>query len=179
MQHGRGAHVMPVPSLDDPCWLRYTNAYRRSYDARPLISALQRDVADTATWDTVWRELLHQGDVGEASYAIVAALPACLSAAPPATALHFAAAVELARPAAGNPEVPPELRRSYAGALEDLPKVMLGEVPGLWSADIVRGVTALVAVAHGQRRLAQVYLGLDETLATEVLKRELGIDGQT
>jgi hypothetical protein len=44
---------------------------RVPYDAVPLIRQLQREGATGKFWEEVWTELHHQGDLGEAAYALV------------------------------------------------------------------------------------------------------------
>jgi len=58
--------------LDDPRWAKYRGGYNRAaYNVLPLIYQLQREGTSGRFWEIAWDELHHQGDVGEASYALV------------------------------------------------------------------------------------------------------------
>ncbi len=104
----------PFP-LSDSRWKSYQGGYRQPFDARPLVEALHSSPNDRSLWDTVWNELHHQGDIGEASYAFVTHLPSLITQAeqPIEQALAFAAVVEQQRCVSNNPPLPPELDRSY------------------------------------------------------------------
>ena len=58
-------------SFDDERWNRLIGLYKIPFDPRPSLRKLesQQDVA--ATWEELWDELHHQGDVGDVSYATV------------------------------------------------------------------------------------------------------------
>ena len=169
---------MNLPPMDDPCWSRYDGAYReRPFDVRPLIGRFQRLSVDDALWAVVWAELYHQGDVGEASYALVAALTSYLSQSPEldGQALHFAATVELARASARNPRVPPELQEAYEHALHELPRIALASTDVLWQVGALQGFAALVAVTRGHRLLGQAYQNMNEVMAANFLREEIGL----
>jgi hypothetical protein len=58
-------------ALDDPRWNTLQGGYRMPFDPRPLIRKLQDNQDAQATWEELWDELHHQGDVGDASYTAV------------------------------------------------------------------------------------------------------------
>ena len=167
---------MPLPPFDAPCWSRYTGGYNRQhFDVRPLIARFQAADVDDALWELVWTELYHQGDVGEASYALVGSLAEYLARVPQldAQALHFAVAVELARDSSDNPPLPPELRDAYDGALRELSRVALTKADQVWPEDVLQGVAALVAVTHGHPVLGEAYQNMDTEAAASFLRDEM------
>jgi hypothetical protein len=63
---------MRLLPLDDPRWKTYRGGYNReTFDSISLIRELQRSGFTESFWEKVWEDLHHQGDVGEASYAII------------------------------------------------------------------------------------------------------------
>jgi len=57
--------------LFDPKWASLLGGYRVPYDPSDALSRLEQG---EDAWDELWRELHHQGDLGEASYAAVSHL---------------------------------------------------------------------------------------------------------
>ena len=117
-------------SLDDQRWSGLEGGYGTEFDPRPLLLRLEagRDV-DTV-WQELWGELHHQGDVGQASYALV----------PHLVRIHrqrgsidwntyaIVATIELARGQGSNPAVPKWLEEDYFGAIKELAKLGSVEV---------------------------------------------------
>ena len=164
--------------MDDPRWSRYDGAYPgRPFDVRPLIARFQRLSVDDALWAVVWAELYHQGDVGEATYALVAALAPYLSRSPQldGQALHFAATVELARASTRNPRLPPELQEAYEHALHELPRIALVITEDRWEESALQGFAALVAVTRGHKLLAHAYQNMNRAMAASFLRQEIGV----
>ena len=60
-----------MPNSDEDLWSNLTGGYRTPFDPRPLLAELEIGQDPHTTWDKLWEELHHQGDVGDASYAAV------------------------------------------------------------------------------------------------------------
>ncbi len=58
-------------SFDDERWQGLPGGYRTRFDPRPLLMKLESNTDEQSTWQALWEELHHQGDVGEASYAAI------------------------------------------------------------------------------------------------------------
>ena len=86
--------------LDDPRWASYHGGYRTAYDASKVLRTLLEDGSSERSWQELWEELYHQGDVGEASYASVPWLLEIVrrSAVPEWRPLALVCTIELARP---------------------------------------------------------------------------------
>ena len=57
--------------LDSPEWRAMHGGYRTPYDASPSLKALLASTTPDSFWEEVWNNLYHQGDVGDASYAVM------------------------------------------------------------------------------------------------------------
>ena len=164
--------------LNDPRWVTYRGGYRVPYDVVPLIQRLQTEGTSEKFWDVVWQELHHQGDVGEATYAMVPYLVDYQSRqrSIDEQVIHFCVVVELARPENENPPVPQELALSYATALDRLPVIGVDLAQqGCPEADVIR-VAAAIALAAGHRVLARAYLDFDRSEALDYLRQRNGFE---
>lgn len=145
--------------LNDLRWAAYRGGYRVPYDVVPLIQQLQKEGTSEKFWELAWQELHHQGDVGEATYAVVPYLVdyQTRQRGIDEQVFHFCVVVELARLENENPPVPQELALSYAKALDTLPIVGVNLAQrGCPEADVM-GVAAAIALAAGHRVLARAY----------------------
>lgn len=164
---------MDLLPLDDPRWATYQGGYHRCpYDAVPLIRELQTSGTSAQFWDTVWAELHHQGDVGEASYALVPYLVEYQSRQRELDErlFHYCVVVDLAQPDNKNPVIPPELEFSYAKALRKLPVIGTEQLRRGCSEAVVMGVAAATALAAGHRVLARAYIELGRADALTYLR---------
>jgi hypothetical protein len=97
---------MTLLPLDDPKWKEYRGGYNRAVnDLVPFLAKLQSLDMSEEDWNILWDDLHHQGDVGEASYAVVPYLAEYAKSASQIAwhAFGFAAVVELERTEHDNP----------------------------------------------------------------------------
>jgi hypothetical protein len=158
--------------LDDSRWATYRGGYNRApYDVVPLIRRLHREGTSDMFWELVWDELHHQGDVGEASYALVPYVVEHLSRQRELDdqVFHYCVAVDLAQPENKNPPIPRELEFSYAMALRKLPVIGSQLLRRGCREAAVMGIAAATALAAGHRVLARAYIDFGRADALEYL----------
>lgn len=163
---------MKLLPLDDPRWNTYRGGYNRAaFDAVSLIRELHRQGFTEAFWEKAWGDLHHQGDVGEASYAVIPYLVEYQTsqAELDEQLFHFAAVVELARRENKNPPVPQEVELSYELALRKLAVLGAQRMRRGCAPDMVMGIASVTALAAGQRLLARAYLDFGREAATTFL----------
>jgi hypothetical protein len=126
----------------------------------------------------VWDELHHQGDVGEASYALVPYLVEYQSCQRELDeqVFHYCVLADLSQPENANPPIPPELEFSYAMALRRLPVIGADLLRRGCSEALVMGVAAATALAAGHRVLARAYIEFGRTDAFEYLRNLNGFE---
>ena len=109
-------------SFDDERWNHLTGAYRTPFDPRPYLRDLESQHTTATAWEELWEHLHHQGDVGEASYAVVPELVRIRRIGGQADWIFYAlvATIELARTESRNPEVPEWLRDEYFRSIQEL-----------------------------------------------------------
>ena len=108
----------------------------------------------------LWKELHHQGDVGEASYAAVPHLVRIYRerGAIDYNTYAIVAVIELARTSGNNPEVPEWLKEDYFKAIRELAEVGANEVLKAKSPDESLSMLSILAISAGARTHARFLL---------------------
>lgn len=168
---------MEVLPLTDSRWGGYRGGYNRAVvEVVPFLQSLVSGCVSERDWDVLWEDLHHQGDVGEASYAVVPYLAQYATTATPIAwhAFGFSAVVELERGRHANPEVPPELLEGYTAALQALPRVALDRGPEAWGEHCFEPVMACLALSLKRRDHARAYLDLTVSEISEFERYKAG-----
>lgn len=165
---------MTLFPLDDPRWQHYRSGYNRvKTDITPWIRQLLSGEFDDSLWSFLWDDLHHQGDLGEASYAVIPYLVEYVKRSGNLNwnVFAFAACVELERTENGNPPVPIEFERSYHEGLQELPQLAIcRDSEKIWTAEQIMGIAACLALSKGHRGLARAYLDLSPGEAASFLE---------
>ena len=168
---------MDLLPLDDPRWQTYNGGYNRvPFNCVPLIRQLQTDGPSESFWETVWDELHHQGDVGEATYAFVPYLAQHLIGADivDSQIFGFVSVVELERHSHGNPPIPTELQSGYDWGIQQLLSAALSKPIAEWDEYLLRYYVALLAAVKGHRTLCTAYQEMGDTEARTFLAEFFG-----
>jgi hypothetical protein len=116
--------------LDDSRWASLKGGYKTRFDPRPQLVRLETGQDIATVWHELWGELHHQGNVGDASYAVV----------PHVVRIHrtrgvadwntyaMVAVIELARTKRDNPELPAWLEQDYFRAITELAEIGAAEI---------------------------------------------------
>jgi hypothetical protein len=167
---------MKLFPLNEPQWSDYKSGYNRSKtDIVDWIRTLLSKEFSELHWDYLWDELHHQGDVGEASYAVIPYLSeyAKLTETDNWNVWGFPVVVELARKENNNPPIPKELEESYFEAIKHLADTAAAK--DSWHSESSGCMSACIALAKGQRHFARAYLEMAaEVTAVEFIKCETG-----
>jgi hypothetical protein len=163
-------------SFEDPRWTGLTAGYRTPIDLRPLLRRLESDRDTKATWDDLWGELHHQGDVGEASFAAVPHLVRIhrLRGDRDWNTYAIVATIELARGKDRNPDVPEWTREAYDQALRDLAQLGLEELPRAADKKTVRSILSVLAIVHGARTYGRILVEFTEDEVLELEQQAFG-----
>lgn len=161
-----------VEGLDfnDAAWSKMNGGHRVPYDPRNALRALEQGDA-VAAWEELWKQLHHQGKVGEASYAAVPHLVRIHEAREVADWNTYAlvAAIEHARKSSRNPTLPRDFGEAYQNAWRRLFALGLVELRTAEDPSLVSSILAAIATAKGQRALGLFAALFDEEERAEIL----------
>jgi hypothetical protein len=151
-------------SLDDKRWSDLKGGYRTQFDPRLLLTALENNKDPKTTWDKLWENLHHQGDVGEASYAAVPHLVRIyrLTAVLDWNTYAIVAIIELARGRGKNPPVPEWLEEDYSRAIQELAEIGAADIKQAKDLEDVRAILSILAISKGARIHAKFLLNYSE-----------------
>jgi hypothetical protein len=164
--------------LTDKRWTKLMGGYRTAFDPRPSLHNLESNVHVQEAWHELWEQLHHQGDVGEASYAVVPHLVRIHSERrlDDWNVYALVSVIELARGKGKNPEVPEWLKEEYFSAIQDLAKVGSTEILRAKDPDVVRAILSTLALAKGARTHARFLLDYSEEEMTDFERRVQEMD---
>jgi len=139
-------------ALTDPIWRELQGGYRTPYDASKALVQME---AGESVWDELWEELHHQGDVGEASYAVIPHLARIAAATGRSdwNLYAFAATIEIERHRKNNPPLPDWLSLSYRMAWQSLVKLALSDLSGKADELTLRSALSVIALGRGDLKL--------------------------
>lgn len=160
-------------SLEDARWSNMTGGYKMPLDPRPLLKRLETDSDSTEVWHELWDELHHQGDVGEASFG---AVPFLVRSYRKRAVLDWntyaiVAIIELARKEGKNPDVPRWIEDDYFQAIRELAEIGAGEVLHAETAEDVRAILSIIAIAKGLRIHSELLLKYAEDELREIVSK--------
>jgi len=156
---------------NDVPWERLLGGYRLPYDPRPVLQAIETGIG---SWNGLWEELHHQGDVDTASYAALPLIANLVARTRTRDWNPFALAVtiDLARLDGHNPALPDWAKEAYEAAWQELLEVAHGLLPDVEEGNLIAALIAVLAIGKNQPQLARTAL-LDEAERKEMFD-ELG-----
>jgi hypothetical protein len=161
---------------DDERWKNLKGGYRTRFDSRPLLSKLEAGEDVQGTWDELWGNLHHQGDVGEASYAAVPHLVRIYRQRGVIDWNTYAivAVIESARGEVGNPTVPDWLEKDYLRAIQELAEIGAAQVLVAKDPEEIRAMLSVLALAKNARVHARFLLNNSEEELLDIERRAQG-----
>ncbi|MGA2257068.1 MAG: hypothetical protein ABSG53_20645 [Thermoguttaceae bacterium] len=155
--------------LDDPKWKDLKGAYGIPYDPSPDLLRLERG---EDVWDTLWEELHHQGDVGEASYAAVPHLVRIAKGARSRDWNFYGliSTIEIERHRKSNPSLPKWLAEGYKVAWNELLALALDDLLRVSDPLTVQSILGAVALAKGALKLGAMLSYSDQSEIEDLLE---------
>lgn len=140
------------------------------FDPRPLLAKLEAGLDRESTWDELWGQLHHQGDVGDASYAAVPLLVDICRRQGGIDWNPYAmvATIQLARTKGHNPELPEWLQKDYFRAIRELAEIGASAVLRAERAEATRAMLSVIAIAKGLRTQAKFLVEYTEDELLEI-----------
>jgi hypothetical protein len=160
-------------SFDDPRWAEMDGGYRTRFDPRPLLVKLESNIDVTGTWEELWNELHHQGDVGIASFAAIPHLVRihCANPIDDWNTYAIVAIIELARQVGDNPDVPKWLSVDYFTAIKTLAEFGASQIMRARTAEDIRAILSILALYKGLRHHGKLLILYAEEELEDVMKQ--------
>jgi|GEM_PF-846110 len=152
-------------SLDDPRWIKLTASCKSFYDPRHALSKLERNEDTGKVWEELWQKLCHQGNVGEAAYAVVPHLVHIYKSQQTINWNLFGivCAIEVERHNITNPELPYWLQSSYMDAWNTLRMLAAKQLQQTVVDWQLRILLSTIALANGDIKMGALLLHFDQT----------------
>jgi hypothetical protein len=149
--------------------------YRVPYDPRPALRALRDGNDPEAVWSEFWDELHHQGDVDEASYAVVPYLVEWLNTTDAIDWDPFAllAVIEIERHRKRNPPIPDYLVEGYQSAWSNLGQLALRKFAAATDRNTQRVLLGILALSKGLIGHGALLVNFDEAEIEDLLNKTL------
>jgi hypothetical protein len=156
--------------LGDPRWSELHGGYKQPYD--PSV-ALNRLASGEDTWDELWENLHHQGDVGESSYATVPHLVRIASDSDSRDWQVYAllSTIEIERHRKSNPPIPDWLAAGYSAAWNRLLQLAIEDIQHVDDGLSVRSILGAIALAKNQLKLGALLSDVDDSEIDEILEK--------
>jgi len=162
-----------VLPYNDPKWRELKGGYKVLYDPTPALKKLERGMDNASTWDELWQELHHQGDVGEASYAAVPHLVRIHQATHSLdwNLYALASTIEIDRHRKTNPPLPDWLAKSYHEAWVTLLELAIDDLK-LVNDDIsTQALLGAIAIGKGMLKFGDVISTFTDDELLEILEQ--------
>lgn len=157
--------------LNDPRWKALRGGYKVSYDASAALSRMERG---ENVWDELWKELHHQGDLGEASYAAVPHLVRIAGANGERDWNFYGlvSTIEVERHRLANPQLPDWLVADYGDAWSQVLDLALADLRRPKDPLTVRAMLGAIALAKQHLKLGAWIALADESEIDEALEEQ-------
>ena len=162
--------------LTDPRWGQLAGGRRTKFDPRPALGQLDSGEAVERAWSELWDGLHHQGDVDTAAYAAAPHLVRIHRRrdVPDWTTYAILGTIERERQARRNPVIPDWLASGYQSAWREIIELALRDLKRSEDPLLVQSTLAIIAMARGLRRTAEVLLDFTEDELEEMVSRYRG-----
>ena len=162
-------------AFDDPRWTTLRGGYHLPYDSRPALLRLEAEDSVDSTWEELWNELHHQGDIDDASYAAVPHLVRICSTRSNIDWNFYAliSIIEIERFRRKNPPLPDWLAEDYFLAWDDLLKLALRDLFKAEAEIDIKTILGVLAIAKKHLKLGALIFHFSDAEIDETLEAYL------
>jgi hypothetical protein len=157
--------------LTHPRWRELQGGYKVPYDASVALMKLE---GGENVWDELWQELHHQGDLGEASYAVVPHLVRIAGAFSERDWNFYGllSTIEVERHRKANPPLADWLVDDYGAAWSKVLDLALADLRQVRNPTTLRSILGAVALAKQHLKLGAWVTFADESEIDEALEQQ-------
>jgi len=165
-----------MKKLDDNIWKTLKSGYKVLFDPTGIIKKLEKDKNSEEAWESIWDELHHQGDIGDASYAIV----------PYLIDIHkrkhfedwqiysFVSLIIQESHRKTNPKPPEWIKSDYNKSLEVLLEMAFNDLKNANTEELIRAILGFIALQKGLIKYGSLISSCDESEIEEFLEDRMG-----
>jgi len=159
--------------LNDPRWNKLLGGYSVRCNAAELFRLVTNEKYYGDAWSAFWGGLYHQGDIGEASIAII---PNLVEHELRAQSLNaniwaYVTTIEVSKGVRKNPEVPDWLELSYKQAMASFSNYTLGVLAGTDDPETRRYMLAFLLSQYAENVYSKFVLNFAPEDAEDVMSR--------
>ncbi len=164
--------------LNDSKWEQLKGGYKVPYNPAPALKRLESNQNVEDVWKEFWNELHHQGDIGDASYAVVPYLVKIKKIGAVFDWNFYALifTIEFERHRKTNPKIPSWLIEEYKSALNSLFNISTTDLQRATDELTIRAITALLLLLKKQYKLADYVGHADPSEIDEYAKERIAWD---
>jgi hypothetical protein len=172
-RNGLFAVIPHIIAFDDKRWEGLKGGYKVPYDPRLVLRKLEADDESGPAWEQLWKELHHQGDVGEASYAAVPHLIRIQAQSSQVDWNLYAliSTFEIERHRSSNPPLPAFLADSYREAWACILEIGTRDLGKTDDPLAMTSILGALPLAKGQLRLGVFIAYSDASEVNEFLEK--------
>ena len=162
---------MTLP-LHDPRWQSLLGGYGIAYDPSCALDSLEHG---GNSWNELWENLHHQGDVGVSSYAAVPHISRIASKLKPMSWQPYGlvATIEIERHRKSNPALPDWLVEPYMQAIKALAELGVAELSQTQDPLLIQCILGFLALAQGHIKLGALVCNIDQSEIEEIVEERL------
>lgn len=165
-----------MKALDDKIWKELKSGYQILFDPTDIIKTLEKDKNSEEAWESIWEELHHQGDIGEASYAII----------PYLIDIHrrkhfddwqiysFVSLIIQESHRKTNPQIPTWIEQDYNDSLSELFRIALKDLEEANDELLIRSIIGFIAFTKGLVKYGAIISSYNESEIEEFVEERMG-----
>lgn len=161
-------------ALDDKRWETLRGGYRTPYNPAAALRKLESNDETETIWEEFWNELHHQGDVDQASYAVVPHLVRIQKVRMDLGWNFYSliSTIEIERHRNGNPAILKWLEPEYAAAWKEILEIGGRHIVTANTPELIQGILSVLSIAKGFRIYGEVICHYNEDELSLILNGE-------
>ncbi|MBI4147195.1 hypothetical protein HY494_00930 [Candidatus Woesearchaeota archaeon] len=162
----------------DKKWINLTGGYKIKYNPISILKKLEDGFDIKNSWEKLWQELHHQGDIGDASYASLVKLVEIQEKNANFDWNFYAlvATIELERLRKTNPKIPNWLKTDYKRAISKIYQIAVRDLLKTDDPKMINSILSVLAIFKKQYVIAAMIAYSEDSEIKEYLNNKFAWD---
>lgn len=163
-----------MKDLEDKIWTTLNGGYKTLFNPVRIIKALEVDPSSSEAWGSIWENLHHQGDIGEASYAIVPYLIDIYQRNKFSDwqIYSFVSLIMVESNRKTNPSLPKWIEADYSKSLSILYEIAIEDLRKAKDELLIRLIIGFITLYKGLIKYGALISGFDELEIEEIIEED-------